>query len=170
MPLLYLSFKKDSPNRQGNNFTFVLPNEIPAQMAVLRDCTIVLSGDENQYGTEVVSTVTVQRPKTRFNNMNGSRLWLQFRNADILNSRQILSTNLSQAGKIPLPLDYAEGRKKTQYNYIEQTVHIHGVDRDFQISVFLDDGATPANFDDKTDNVTNNIALVDLVLEYDDVV
>jgi hypothetical protein len=86
---------------------------------------------------------------------------MQFRNGDILNPRQVLSNSSSEAGKIPLPMDYFPGRKKYQYNYIEQGFHIHGVDRGFEIAMLLDDGSTPATFSNEATS-TNDICVIDL--------
>ena len=182
MPLLYLSFKHDSNNRNDNVFSFVLPNEIPMQNVQLKDCTVVLSGDVLEYGSETIPAATedppapqrptnatvINLPRTQFKGFHGTRLWLQFRNGDILNPRQILSDSSTEAGKIPLPMDYFQGRKKYQYNYIEQGFHIHGVDRGFEVAVFLDDGATPATFSNVATSV-DDICVIDLVLEYDEV-
>ena len=173
MPLLYLSFKHDSKNRNGNSFNFSLPNEIPIQNVILKDSTVVLGGSPIQYGTTPITntavppvTTTIKLPNSKFGGFNGTRLWLQFVNGDILNPRQILSNSSSEAGKIPIPMNYFQGREKYQYQYLEQSFHIHGIDRSFDVNVFLDDGSTQAEFGD---SLLNNICSVDLVLEYDEV-
>lgn len=173
MPLLYLSFKHDSDNRNGNSFNFILPNEIPVQNVQVKDATVVLGGSPLQYGTTAISSSSVppvvtniRLPNSKFGGFNGTRVWLQFVNGDILNPRQILSNSSSEAGKIPLPMNYFQGRDKYQYNYMEQGFHIHGIDRSFDVNVFLDDGSTPAVFGD---SLLNNICSIDLVLEYDEV-
>ena len=63
-------------------------------------------------------------------------------------------------------MNYSEGRPKVQYHYLEQEIHIHTVDRRFNLQVFLNDGITPAPFGVSN---TNQIERVDFVIEYDDV-
>lgn len=174
MPLLYVSLNYDDPTdlRNLNEFTIELANEIPSQMVRLKDSTIVLAGLPADYGTTTDPadqqgiTTTKNNPLTRFADTYGTRLFVAFKDTGILNSRQILSKNSSQSGKIPLPMNYSEGRPKVQYHYIEQEIHLHTVDRRFTLQVFLNDGITPAPF-----GVTNanEIERIDFVLEYDDV-
>jgi len=174
MPLLYLSLNYDDPPdiRNLNEFTIDLANEIPSQMARLKDSTIVLAGQSSGYATKTSpadqagNITTEQKPLSRFADQYGTRLFVAFKDTGILNSRQVLSKNSSQSGKIPLPMNYSEGRPKVQYHYIEQEIHLHTVDRRFTLQVFLNDGITPAPF-----GVTsvNQIERVDFVLEYDDV-
>ena len=174
MPLLYISLKyDDNPEiRNLNEFTIDLANEIPSQMVRLKDSTIVLAGLPADYGTQsdpadpLGIITTSQAPLTRFADTYGTRLFVAFKDTGILNSRQVLSKNSSQSGKVPLPMNYSEGRPKVQYHYIEQEIHLHTVDRRFTLQVFLNDGITPAPF-----GVTsvNQIERIDFVLEYDDV-
>tara|TARA_R110000737_G_scaffold268591_1_gene275997 strand:+ start:227 stop:754 length:528 start_codon:yes stop_codon:yes gene_type:complete len=174
MPLLYISLNYDDPPtiRNINEFTIELPNEIPSQMVRVKDATIVLAGQTSGYATKTSppdgtgNIQTEQKPLTRFADHYGTRLFVAFKDTSILNSRQILSKNSSQYGKIPLPMNYSEGRPKVQYHYLEQEIHIHTVDRRFNLQVFLNDGITPAPFGVSN---TNQIERVDFVIEYDDV-
>jgi hypothetical protein len=169
MPLLYLSFKSNDPSSKKNRnvFSFTLPNEIPAQNMRLRDATVVLGGYYLEYGTVEVNTIQIQLPQLSFAGKdNGTRLWLNFRNSDILNPRQILSTSSTESGKIPIPMNYQHGRPKYQYNYLDQSVHVHGIDRQFEVAVYIDDGQTEAEFGDAFQD-TNKIASIDCTFEYD---
>ena len=174
MPLLYLSCKHDGENRVSSNnsiFNFELPNEIPSQMMHLIESTVVLSGAAALYGNETDSTgIVIRRPLANFNALHGTRLWVEFINADIVNSRQILSNSSSESGKIPIPFDYNPSRKKYQYTpNLHQVIHTHGIDRGFQIQIFENDGSTSVPFGNSGLSV-DEVCSLDLVFEYKDVI
>jgi len=161
MPLLYLSFKSsDGISKKNRNiFSFTLPNEIPAQNIRLRDATVVLGGIYSDYGAQLPQQPFATKP-------NGTRLWLNFTNSDLLNPRQILSTSSTESGKVPIPMNYQPGRPKYQYNYLDQAIHVHGIDRQFDVAVFIGEGETSAEFGDGATDV-DKIASLDCVFEYD---